>query len=61
MLHRIVSMLTRLIARGDVVVEAAAAYNSGGEYEYRDAEYEYKYDRDKPEPSREPKYASRRF
>lgn len=34
MLKRIVSMLTRLIARADVVAESAV------EYEYRDAEYE---------------------
>ena len=37
MLKRIVSMLTRLIARADVVSEPAVEY----EYEYRDAEYEY--------------------
>ena len=34
MFHRIVWMLTRLIARSNVVTE------SGVEYEYRDAEYE---------------------
>ena len=54
-------MLTRLIARGDVVVEAPTAYNAGVEYEYRDTEYEHKYDRDKLESSREPEYASRRY
>ena len=60
-LHRIVSMLTRLIARSEGVSEPPTEYNAGVEYEYRDAEYEYKYDRDKPEPSRAPEYASRRF
>ena len=39
-LKRIVSMLTRLIVRGDVVREDSAEYNADGEYEYRDAEYE---------------------
>ena len=38
MLKRIVSMLTRLIARGEMVGEP------GVEYEYRYAEYEYEYD-----------------
>ena len=48
-LHRIVSRLTRLIARGDVVAEPPTEYNAGVEYkyEYRDAEYEY--GRDEPE------------
>jgi len=41
MLHRIVSMLTRLIARSQVVSEPQAEYNSDFEYEYREAEYEY--------------------
>ena len=51
LLHRIVSMLTRLIARSDVVSEPPAEYNAGVEYEYRDAEYEYKYEKEgKPEP-----------
>jgi len=36
-LKRIVSMLTRLIARADAVAEPGSEY----EYEYRDAEYEY--------------------
>ncbi|MEL6899297.1 MAG: four helix bundle protein [Planctomycetota bacterium] len=58
-LHRIVSMLTRLIARGDVIAEPPTEYNAEFEYEYRDAEYEY--DQNKPEPSREPENASRRF
>ena len=44
LLHRIVSMLTRLIARSDAVAEATAEYNAEVEYEYREAEYEYKYD-----------------
>ncbi len=52
-LHRIVSMLTRLIARSDAVGETAAEFNAGVEYEYCDAEYEYDEGR-KPEPSRAP-------
>ena len=46
MLHRIVSMLTRLIACGDSVSEPVADFNAEVEYkhEYRVAEYEY--DRD---------------
>ena len=40
-LKRIVSMLTRLIARGDLAREDSTGYNVDGEYEYRDAEYEY--------------------
>jgi four helix bundle protein len=56
MLHRIVSMLTKLIARSDVVSEPPAEYNAGIEYEYRDVEYAYKYDEArKPEPRRAPK------
>ena len=47
-LKRIVSMLTRLIARADTVSEP------GSEYEYRGAEYEYD-DADGPEPCRAPK------
>ena len=45
-------MLTRLIARSDVVAEPGTEYNAGieYEYEYREAEYEYG-DRNKPEPS----------
>ena len=41
-LHRIVSMLTRLIARSDAVAESSAKYHAEVEYEYeyRDAEYE---------------------
>ncbi|WP_146524692.1 four helix bundle protein [Novipirellula artificiosorum] len=49
LLHRIVSMLTRLIARSDVVAESGSEYK----YEYREAEYEYGEGR-KPEPSRAP-------
>jgi four helix bundle protein len=61
-LHRIVSMLTRLIARSDVVTESGVKYNAGIEYEYRDAEYEYKYDEDrKPEPGHAPKDGLRGF
>ena len=61
-LHRIVSMLTRLIARGDVVAETPTQYSAEVEYEYRDAEYEYKYDQcRKPEPSRAPKDGLQRF
>ncbi|MDG2220580.1 MAG: four helix bundle protein [Rubripirellula sp.] len=49
LLYRIVSMLTRLIARSDTVAEPPGEYNAGVEYEHRDAEY--KYDEDgKPEP-----------
>lgn len=40
-LKRIVSMLTRLIARSDAVSERSVEYNSTVEYEYREAEYEY--------------------
>jgi len=62
MLHRIVSMLTRLIARSDVVSEPATDYNAGAEYkyEYREAEYEYDECR-KPEPSRAPEDGLRGF
>jgi glutamate synthase domain-containing protein 1 len=42
-LQRIVSMLTRLIARGDGVAEPASGYDAEVEYEYRDAEYEYEH------------------
>jgi len=52
-LQRIVSMLTRLIARSDVVSESSAEYNSTDEYEYREAEYEYEHE-EEPEPSRAP-------
>ena len=48
-LHRIVSMLTRLIARSEVVSEPSAEYNAGVEYKYEYREAEYEYDRDKPE------------
>ena len=62
MLHRIVSMLTRLIARSDVVAESGTEYNTAIEYEYREAEYEYKYDEGrKPEPGRAPKDGLRGF
>lgn len=47
MCKRIVSMLTRLIGRGDVVAESHEEYSAAGEYEYRDAEYEYE---EQPEP-----------
>jgi hypothetical protein len=48
MLRRIVSMLTRLIDRIDVVSESSEQYNAAGEYEYeyRDAEYEYEYEKE---------------
>ena len=39
-LKRIVSMLTRLIARSDVVAKPGTESNADIEYEYRDAEYE---------------------
>ena len=56
LLHRTVSMLTRLIARSGAVAEPPAKYNAEVEYEYRYAEYEYKYDEDrKPEPRIAPK------
>jgi len=51
MLKRIVSMLTRLIGRADVVSETSEEYNPAVEYEYRDAEYEYEHE-EQPEPSR---------
>ena len=56
-LHRIVSMLTRLIARSVTVGESAVEYNAGVEYEYRDAEYEYEYKYEEgrtPEPGASP-------
>jgi hypothetical protein len=60
-LHRIVSMLTRLIARGDVVAESEAEYDEiEYKYEYRDAEYEYDGGRE-PEPSRAPEDGLRGF
>ena len=63
-LHRIVSMLTRLIARSDVVAESETEYNAGFdgeyEYEYRDAEYEYDEDV-KPEQSHAPEDGLRGF
>jgi hypothetical protein len=40
----IVSMLTRLIGRADIVPETGEEYNAAGEYEYRDAEYEYEHE-----------------
>jgi len=43
-LKRIVSMLTRLIARAGVVAEPATGYNAAVEYEYREAEYEYEHE-----------------
>jgi four helix bundle protein len=43
-LKRIVSMLTRLIARADVVAEPATGYDAGVEFEYREAEHEYEYE-----------------
>ena len=43
-LHRIVSMLTRLIGRADLASESDADYHTAGEYEYRDAEYEYEHE-----------------
>ena len=49
-LKRIVSMLTRLIARADAISESSAEYNAADEYEYRDAEYEYEHEEEQPEP-----------
>lgn len=61
MLHRIVSTLTRLIARSDVGRETTAEYNAV-EYEYRDAGYEYQYEEGKkPESVRASKDGLRRF
>jgi len=40
-LKRIVSMLTRLIARADVVAEPPTGYNAVVEYVYREADYEH--------------------
>ena len=58
-------MLTRLIARSDVVSEPAANYNAEVEakYEYREAECEYReaeyeYDRGEPEQCVGPKTPS---
>jgi len=42
-LERIVSMLTRLIARDDMARENSGEYAGEGEYEYRDAEFETAY------------------
>ena len=56
-LKRIVSMLTRLIGRADVVSELGEEYNAAGEYEYRDAEYEYEHE-EQPEPRIAPKDAA---
>ncbi|EMI21756.1 S23 ribosomal protein [Rhodopirellula maiorica SM1] len=53
-LHRIVLMLTRLIARSDVVAESGAEYNTALEYEYRNAEYEYREAEYKYEEGRKP-------
>ncbi len=36
MLKRIVSMLTRLIGRADLVSESGEEYNAAVEYEYRE-------------------------
>ena len=62
MLHRIVSMLTRLIVRSDVVAGSETEYNAGvdDEYEYRDAEYEYD-EVVKPEQSHAPEDGLRGF
>ena len=62
MLKRVVAMLTRLIARSDVVSESSTEYNAADEYEYRDAEYEYEHEEDKePEPRNAPKDAASFF
>ncbi|EMI21734.1 S23 ribosomal protein [Rhodopirellula maiorica SM1] len=61
-LHRIVLMLTRLIARSDVVAESGAEYDTALEYEYRNAEYEYKYEEGRePKPGRAPTEGLRGF
>ncbi len=59
-LRRIVSMLTRLIGRADVVSETSEEYNAADEYEYRDAEYEYEHE-EQPEPRIAPKDAAQLF
>jgi four helix bundle protein len=64
MLKRVVAMLTRLIARSDVVSESSTEYNVADEYEYRDAEYEYEYEHEEekgPEPRNAPKDAASFF
>ena len=57
-LRRIVSMLTRLIGRTDVVSETSEEYNAADEY--RDAEYEYEHE-EQPEPRIAPKDAAQLF
>ncbi len=59
-LRRIVSMLTRLIGRADVVSETSEEYNAADEYEYRDAEYEHEHE-EQPEPRIAPKDAVQLF
>ena len=55
-LHRIVSMLTRLIARLNVVAEPGTEYNADIEYEYEYREAECEYEKDgKPESGLVPK------
>jgi hypothetical protein len=64
MLKRVVAMLTRLIARSDVVSESSTEYNVADEYEYRDAEYEYEHEHEEekgPEPRNAPKDAASFF
>jgi four helix bundle protein len=69
MLKRVVAMLTRLIARSDVVSKSSTEYNAADEYEYRDAEYEYRdaeyeYEHEEdqePEPRNAPKDAASFF
>lgn len=51
-------MLTRSLARTDLVAESDVDYNVDVEYEYRDAEYEYGHEKE-PEPRNAPKDASR--
>ncbi|TWT66066.1 four helix bundle protein [Allorhodopirellula solitaria] len=58
MLYRIVSMLTRLVARSDVARETAADYNAGVEYKYEYREAEYECDRKEPEQCVGPKTSS---
>jgi len=52
-LKRIVSMLTRMVMKTDVVSELPARYDFGVDYEHRFAEHEHEW-RAEPEPSRAP-------
>lgn len=49
-LKRIVSRLTRLIGRADVVSELSEGFNAAGEYEYGDVEYKYEQEEQAEQP-----------